>query len=62
MREPQRYKELQRVRKTPGPSTQNSQLNKLQGGGEVKELLRPANFTLGPDVTFNTEIHKFRFV
>ena len=28
------------------------------GGGEVKALLRPANFTLGPDATLNTEVHK----
>ena len=31
------------------------------GGGEgavFKAFLRPANFTLGPDVTLNTEIHK----
>ena len=29
------------------------------GGGEgVKALLQLANFTLGPDVTLNTEIHK----
>ena len=28
------------------------------GGRAVKALLRPANFTLGPDATLNTEIHK----
>ena len=28
------------------------------GKGEVKALLRPVNFTLGPDATLNTEIHK----
>ena len=28
------------------------------GGGAVKALLQLANFTLGPDATFNTEIHK----
>ena len=28
------------------------------GGGGVKALLRSANFTLGPDATLNTEIHK----
>ena len=28
------------------------------GGGGVKALLRPANFTLGPDATLNTEVHK----
>ena len=28
------------------------------GGGGVKELLQLANFTLGPDATLNTEIHK----
>ena len=28
------------------------------GGGEVKALLQLANFTLGPDATLNTEIHK----
>ena len=27
-------------------------------GGGVKTLLQLANFTLGPDVTLNTEIHK----
>ena len=27
-------------------------------GGGVKALLQPANFTLGPDATRNTEIHK----
>ena len=27
-------------------------------GGAVKALLQLANFTLGPDATFNTEIHK----
>ena len=26
--------------------------------GECKALLQLANFTLGPDATFNTEIHK----
>ena len=26
--------------------------------GGFKALLRPANFTLGPDATLNTEIHK----
>ena len=28
------------------------------GVGEVKALLHPANFTLGPNATLNTEIHK----
>ena len=28
------------------------------GGGVVKALLQLANFTLGPDATINTEIHK----
>ena len=28
------------------------------GGGGVKALLQLANFTLGPDATLNTEIHK----
>ena len=28
------------------------------GWGGVKTLLRPANFTLGPNVTLNTEKHK----
>ena len=28
------------------------------GGGVVKALLQLANFTLGPDATLNTEIHK----
>ena len=28
------------------------------GGGGVKALLQPTNFTLGPDATLNTEIHK----
>ena len=28
------------------------------GGGEVKALLQLTNFTLGPDATLNTEIHK----
>ena len=28
------------------------------GGGEFKALLQLANFTLGPDATLNTEIHK----
>ena len=28
------------------------------GDGGVKALLRPANFSLGPDATLNTEIHK----
>ena len=28
------------------------------GGGWVKALLQLANFTLGPDATLNTEIHK----
>ena len=27
----------------------------------VKALLQLANFTLGPDATLNTEIHKIRF-
>ena len=34
------------------------------GGGAglvVKALLRPANFTLGPDATLNTEKHKNSF-
>ena len=32
------------------------------GGGEgVKALLQLANFTLGPDATLNTEIHKIRY-
>ena len=29
--------------------------------GAVKVLLRPAKFTLGPDATLNTEIHKNSF-
>ena len=29
--------------------------------GEFKPLLQPANFTLGPDATLNTEIHKNSF-
>ena len=29
-----------------------------RGGGGVKALLQLANFTLGPDATLNTEIHK----
>ena len=29
-----------------------------EGGGGVKALLQLANFTLGPDATLNTEIHK----
>ena len=33
-----------------------------EGGGGVKALLQLANFTLGPDATLNTEIHKIRFV
>ena len=28
------------------------------GGGRCKALLQLANFTLGPDATLNTEIHK----
>ena len=28
------------------------------GGGGVKALLQLANFTLGPDATLNTKIHK----
>ena len=28
------------------------------GGGGVKALLQLVNFTLGPDATLNTEIHK----
>ena len=28
-------------------------------GGEVKALLQLANFTLGPNATLNTEIHKY---
>ena len=28
------------------------------GGGEVKAFLQLANFTLSPDATLNTEIHK----
>ena len=28
------------------------------GGGGVEALLQLANFTLGPDATLNTEIHK----
>ena len=28
------------------------------GGGRVKALLQLASFTLGPDATLNTEIHK----
>ena len=28
------------------------------GWGEVKALLQLANFTQGPDATFNTDIHK----
>ena len=28
------------------------------GAGAVKAPLRPANFSLGPDATLNTEIHK----
>ena len=28
------------------------------GGGGVKALLQLANFTLGPDATLNTEVHK----
>ena len=28
------------------------------GGGGVKALSQPANFTLGPDATLNTETHK----
>ena len=31
------------------------------GGGGFKALLQLANFTLGPDATLNTEIHKIRF-
>ena len=27
-------------------------------GGGVKALLQQSNFTLGPDATLNTEIHK----
>ena len=30
------------------------------GGGVVEALLRTAIFTLGPDVTLNTEMHKNR--
>ena len=30
-------------------------------GGGVKALLKPANFSLGPDATLNTEIHKILF-
>ena len=30
----------------------------VRGGGGVKALLQLANFTLGPDATLNTEIHK----
>ena len=30
----------------------------MEGGGEFKALLQLANFTLGPDATLNTEIHK----
>ena len=30
------------------------------GRGAVKALSQPANFTLGPDATLNTEIHKNR--
>ena len=26
--------------------------------GGIKALLQPSNFTLGPDATLNTEIHK----
>ena len=29
-----------------------------RGGGVVKSLFQLANFTLGPDATLNTEIHK----
>ena len=31
------------------------------GGGGVKALLQLTNFTLGPDATLNTEIHKNSF-
>ena len=31
------------------------------GGREVKTLIQPANFILGPDVTLNTEIHDISF-
>ena len=35
------------------------QINHSWGGdGGSEELLQPANFTLGPDATLNTEIHK----
>ena len=30
----------------------------MGGGGGFKALLQLANFTLGPDATLNTEIHK----
>ena len=33
----------------------------MGGWGEVKALLRLANFTLGPDVTLNTENINIRF-
>ena len=32
------------------------------GGGGGKALLQLANFTLGPDATLNTEIHKKKSV
>ena len=61
MREPQSYKQLQRVRTTPGPPPQNSQWNKVPvgwGWEGFKALLQLTNFTLDPHATLNPEIHK----
>ena len=46
----------QRVRLTPGPPPLERSVEQTIGG--FKALLQLANFTLGPDATLNTEIHK----
>ena len=41
-----------------GTTALERSVEQTTGGGGVKALLQLANFTLGPDATLNTEIHK----
>ena len=67
-----KQKEIQRIGTTPGQSVKKKVSKKNYrgrvcvrgvGGGGVRLVLKAlsqlANFTLGPDATLNTEIHKF---